>query len=283
VYAVGAIVPGQSGDGLMGGTVGSATLVKALRKAADDDQVKAIVLRVDSPGGSATASDMIWREVVRIDKPVVASMGNVAASGGYYISMGAEKIYAEPGTLTGSIGVIGGKLVLQGLYDKIGLSTETISRGVNSGVLSSTEPFSASERQAWEQLMQTTYRQFVDKAARGRKMDVEQLEALAQGRVFSGRMAAANGLVDALGTLHDAVAEAKRRAGLEEDEPVELLMLPEPKSVFEQLFGSPAVLAPTPGLRAVPELSPLLQQADLYRRLFREPALLLMPYQVDLR
>ena len=129
VYAVGTIMEGKSSSSMMGESVlGSKTLVAALRKAAENPKVAAVVLRIDSPGGSATASDLIWRETVRMQKPLIASMGDVAGSGGYYIAMGANKIYAEPGTLTGSIGVLGGKVVVAGLYDKLGLDTEVISR-----------------------------------------------------------------------------------------------------------------------------------------------------------
>ena len=143
IYAVGAIVPGKGGKSLFGGdSVGSTTIIEAIRKAEADPKVKAIVLRVDSPGGSALASDLIWRELKQCKKPVIASMSDVAASGGYYISMAARKIYAEPGTLTGSIGVVGGKMAFAGLYDKVGITTETISRGANSGIFSSTHPFS---------------------------------------------------------------------------------------------------------------------------------------------
>ena len=130
------------------------TIVAALRKAAEDAKVSAIVLRIDSPGGSATASDLIWRETVHVRKPLMASMGDVAGSGGYYIAMGAKKIIAAPGTLTGSIGVIGGKLVTRGLHGKLGLNTEVISRGANSGSLSSTQPFTPEERKAWTELLQ---------------------------------------------------------------------------------------------------------------------------------
>ena len=216
VYAVGPITEGKSQQRHCSAARRSARprIIEALRKAADDPKVVAIVLRIDSPGGSATASDLIWRETVRTEKPVVASMGDVAGSGGYYIAMGARKIFAEPGTLTGSIGVIGGKLVTGGLYDKLGLNTEVISRGANSGALSSTQPFTPEERKVWIELLQETYHQFVSKAAEGRKMPYNKLEALAQGRVYTGRMAKKLGLVDELGTLHDAVAAAKtgRRA-----------------------------------------------------------------------
>ena len=142
-------------------------------------------------------------------------MGDVAGSGGYYIAMGAAKIFAEPGTLTGSIGVIGGKLVTGGLMQKLGLRTEVISRGANSGAFSSDQPFTPGERKAWMALLQETYRQFVSKAAEGRKMPYSKLEVLAQGRVYSGRTAKSHGLVDELGTLHDAIAAAKKAAGAE--------------------------------------------------------------------
>ena len=182
VYAVGEIVQGKgAGDMLGNSPLGSTTMIEALHKASDDPKVVAVVLRVDSPGGSATASDLIWRETVRCKKPLIASMGDVAGSGGYYIAMSARTIVAEPGTITGSIGVIGGKLVTGGLYDKIGLNTEVISRGKNSGALSSTRPFTPDERKAWTAMLEETYGQFVSKAAEGRKMDRKRLEELAQG------------------------------------------------------------------------------------------------------
>ncbi|GAG23452.1 unnamed protein product, partial [marine sediment metagenome] len=190
VYAVGPIMEGKSRTDLFGSSsLGSTTLIAALRKAADNPKVKAIVMRIDSPGGSATASDLIWRETIRIKKPIIASMGDVAASGGYYIAMGAKKIFAAPSTLTGSIGVIGGKLVTRGLYDKLGLNTEVISRGANSGAFSSNQPFTPEERKAWLAVLEETYRQFVGKAAEGRNMTFSKLEELAQGRVYTGRTA----------------------------------------------------------------------------------------------
>src|SRR5262249_18087075 len=153
-----------------------------------DKTVKAIVLRVDSPGGSALASDLIWNELNRCKKPVVASMSDVAASGGYYISMAAEKDFAQPGTLTGGIGGFGGKLTLGGTYEKIGLKTEVISRGANANVLSSNKPFSPSEREAMMALLRDVYDQFLTKALAGRDkagrgMQRAELEKLAGGRV----------------------------------------------------------------------------------------------------
>jgi len=286
VYAVGPVMLGRSASDLFGGSyVGSATLVKALRQAADDEDVAAIVLRIDSPGGSAVASDLIWRETVRIEKPIVASMGDVAASGGYYIAMGADHIVATPGTLTGSIGVVGGKVVLGGLFDKVGLKTEVISRGAASGAFSTDAPFTPEERQAVQKLLREVYRQFVAKAARGRKMSVNDLQKRAQGRIWTGRAALENGLVDELGTLHDAVAAAKEAAGLKADEEVDLLILPKPKTLFEQLFGAGDVsVNVTAELgRAVPELLEGARRNWLLRRLFAEPTLFWMPFELRLR
>jgi len=291
VYAVGEINTGESKGGMSGERLGSETIIKALKEAEKDPKVAAIVLRVDSPGGSAMASDLMWREITRIKakKPIVASMGDIAASGGYYISMGCTKILAEPGTLTGSIGVVGGKLALKGLFDKIGVTTDTISRGKNNGWMSSDEPFSDSERKVITQLMQDCYKQFTEKAAQGRNLSVKDLESLAGGRLYSGRMAKQSKLVDDIGTLEDAVAEAKRLAGLKSDEKVDRLILPKPRSFLEELFGGPlmqseARFLPTSSTSGiVGELLGRFQQAEDLARLFSEPAVLVMPYQVRIK
>jgi protease-4 len=282
VYAVGEIVEGKAAGDMWGNSaLGSTTLIEALRKASDDPKVVAVVLRVDSPGGSATASDLIWRETVRLKKPLIASMGDVAGSGGYYIAMAARTIVAEPGTITGSIGVIGGKLVTGGLYEKLGLTTDIVSRGKNSGALSSTQPFTPEERRAWTALLEETYGQFVGKAAQGRKMDRKRVEELAQGRIYTGRMAKKNGLVDEVGTLQDAIALAKKAAGLKPDTEVELLILPQPKSVFEQIFGDSAASSDMDSV--LPDLFHLVRQAKVWGRMFRDKTLLWMPYQVRVR
>lgn len=293
VYAVGTIMSGESTSGMFAETLGGNTLVKALREAEKDDKVAAIVLRVDSPGGSALASDLVWREVVRSKKPIVASMGDVAASGGYYISMGADKIFAEPGTLTGSIGVVGGKIALKGLFDKVGVKTEVISRGKNSGWESSDEPFTQSERDAWMKVMREIYSQFTTKAAEGRKLELPRLQELAQGKVYTGRQALENRLVDQLGTLDDAVAEAKKLAGVPADEAVERLILPEPRSIFEELFGGAAIEmratvfggSMNGGVsgQAVAGLVRALEETDQMLRLFRDPAVTVMPFRVRIR
>lgn len=283
VYAVGAITEGRSRTDMFGSTssLGSTTLIAALRKAAEDSDVKAVVLRINSPGGSATASDLIWRETVNLKKPMIASMGDVAGSGGYYIAMGAKKIYAAPCTLTGSIGVIGGKLVTRGLFDKLGLHTEVISRGANSGAYSSNQPFSPEERKVCISIMEETYHQFVSKAAEGRNMTYDKLQELAQGRVYTGLTAKKLGLVDELGTLEDAIVAAKVAAGLKPDAEVELLMLPEKKTFFQQLFGDPTASSDVESL--MPELFQLLRKTKLIRQLLSERTLMWMPYEVKIK
>ncbi len=248
IYAVGSINSGKSGDGnpLFGSeSVGSDTIVAAIRQAEKDETVKAIVLRVDSPGGSALASDVMWREIVKCKKPIVASMGDVAASGGYYISMGCKKIYAEPGTITGSIGVFGLKLVTGGLEAWGGMKTEVITRGKNTGVTSSTFEWTESERKAMTEIIEAVYDQFTSKAVEGRKaagvdMTKEKLLKIASGRVWTGRQALANGLVDELGTLDDAITGAKKFAGIDPKEEMELLVLPKATSIFEKLLEGEA-------------------------------------------
>lgn len=286
IHAEGMIQEGKStGGSLLGESVmGSDTVIKDLRKAEKDPTVKAIVLRVDSPGGSALASDLIWREVTRIEKPIVASMSDVAASGGYYISMGADKILAEPGTLTGSIGVVGGKVALGGLMEKFGVTTDTITVGKNATMFSNVSPFSDEERAAMQRLMKETYNQFVTKAAKGRNMTAEALEKLARGRVYTGRQAKALGLVDEVGTVKDALAEAKSLAGLNRDAETELLILPEPQGLLESLFAPldgrdvrVATLLPEP-------LQAMLGKVDRIGRLLNgEPSVLLMPFEVRIR
>jgi protease-4 len=288
VYAIGPISTGKSESDMFGDTnLGSTTIVEALRQANKDKNVVAIVLRIDSPGGSALASDLIWHETQVITKPIVASMGDVAASGGYYISMGADKIFAAPGTITGSIGVVGGKMALTGLYNKLGITTETIERGKNSGLFSSSGKFSDSQRTVIKQMMEDTYNQFTEKAAKGRSMPVDKLRELAGGRVYTGRQAKENGLVDELGTLHDAVDEAKKLAGLAKDDEVKLQILPEPTNFFESLFGDLEAEKETRMMNEVknvaPELVEIARKAAHFRKAFDRPAAFVMPFELNIR
>ncbi len=265
-------------------TISSDKIVPVIHKLSKDDNVKAIVLRVDSPGGSALASDLIWRALEASGKPIIASMSDTAASGGYYISMGADKIFAEPGTITGSIGVVGGKIALDGLMKKVGVTTTIISRGKNSGVLSITEGFTDSEREAMQNMLNETYEQFTQKAAAGRKMEVAKLEELARGRVYTGRQAKEIGLIDELGTLADAIAEARKMVG-DEKNALELEDLPRVQSPLEMLMGD-SKAKPQPFdvmLQSVPDaLRPALRSLSTLRVLAEEPAVLVMPFTMSI-
>jgi protease-4 len=238
VYAAGDLMPGESQESPFGRVAGAETIIQGLRAAREDGSVRAIILRVDSPGGSGTASDAIWREVqlARRAKPVVASMGDYAASGGFYVSMGADAIVAEPGTITGSIGVFSGKLSLRGLYAKLGISQETVSRGKHAALFSSYAPWSEAERAKVRELNQAFYETFVGKAAEGRKKTPAEIERVAQGRVWTGREALDSGLVDGLGGLEAAVRLARERARIPPGQDVQLVVLPEAKGFFETLM-----------------------------------------------
>ena len=224
VYAHGAIRHGRSGRGSPGGGgMGSDTVAAALRAAGGDERARAVVLRVNSPGGSYTASDVIWREVVRAraaGKPVVVSMGDVAASGGYFISAPADVIVAQPGTITGSIGVILVKPVLQDMFGRAGVRTDTIAEGANATMFSSSRPFSDEE---WERInvwLDAVYADFTEKVAAGRRMSAERVHELGRGRVWTGADAVANGLADETGGMSDAIAVARKRGGLPDSAPV---------------------------------------------------------------
>ena len=219
----GAIATGRTRRGPMGRQAGSDTLSAQLRAARDNDRARAVVMRVESPGGSAVASEVIWREVWRLreaDKPVIVSMGDVAASGGYYIACPAEVIVALPATLTGSIGVLGGKLVVDSLLERLGVSTGTVQQGAHALMYSARRSFSEDERARFAATVDAIYHDFVGKVAEGRQRPVADIEAVAKGRVWTGRDALEAGLVDELGGLRDAVRIARERAKLPEDAPV---------------------------------------------------------------
>jgi protease-4 len=241
IYAVGLISSGESSnDSTQGQVVGSDTIVRYLRRARADNSIKAIVLRIDSPGGSAIASDVIWREVLlsREKKPVIASMSDVAASGGYYIAMPAHAIVAEPATLTGSIGVVTIKFVIDGTLKKIGINMESVAHGRYAEIYSPIRQFSPEERARLSQIMQATYDTFVEKAASGRNTTPEKIDAVGQGRVWTGKQARQLGLVDELGGLERALALAKQRANIPQDQEVELVVYP-PKRSFYEILADP--------------------------------------------
>ena len=224
VHAHGPIRRGRSARGpLTGGAMGSDTVAAALRAATADRRARAIVLRVNSPGGSYVASDTIWREVVRARQagtPVVVSMGDVAASGGYFIAMAADAIVAQPGTVTGSIGVLAGKPVTTALLERAGITTDSVTEGAHADMFTTTRPFSKEEWLKINSWLDRIYADFTGKVASGRKMTQEQVHDVARGRVWTGADAAANGLVDQLGGLEEALGLARERAGLPGTAPV---------------------------------------------------------------
>ncbi len=237
IHAEGTIVSGKGGPGLLGGQmIGSDSMSKLIKKVREDDDIVAVVLRVNSPGGSGMASDAIWRELMLTQdkKPIVVSMGDYAASGGYYIAMGADHIVAQPGTITGSIGVFGGKLNLSGLKSQIGLSTHSFERGARADLLSSEEDFDPEDRKKFRQFLNGFYKTFVRKAANGRGMSIEAMEAVAKGRVWTGEQALAHGLVDRLGGLQEAIDTAQSLASVEE--PLGIVRFPERKGFMDQLL-----------------------------------------------
>ena len=259
VYLEGPIIVGKGEVGLFGDTViGSVTVTNMLEELRKDDSVDAVVLRVSSPGGSGQASDDIWDAVNRLKeaKPVVVSMGDYAASGGYYISMNANHIFAEPTTITGSIGVFGGKMNFAGLFAKAGISQHEYSRGQRSDLLSSSEDFDDDDKAVFRAFLEHFYTVFITKAAEGRDMTPEAMHEVAQGRVWTGTQALEHGLIDGLGGLDDAIAHA---AGLAElDSGFDIQRLPRTKDFFEQLLeemaGAPDAHSTSTHMRkAVPE------------------------------
>ena len=238
IHVAGVINTGRSGyNSTQGSVVGSDTVIENLREARNDSTVRAIVLRIDSPGGSAIASDVIWREVVltRADTPVIASMSDVAASGGYYIAMPAQAIVAQPATLTGSIGVVAGKFVVGEAFSKLGANIESVSQGRFAEINSPVRAFSSAERAKVQVQLDAVYETFVRKAAEGRAMTRERIHAVAQGRVWTGRQGQQMGLVDELGSLDHAVAIAKQYADIEPETGVELVIYPPARGLLETL------------------------------------------------
>ncbi len=239
IYAAGTITSGRSGyDPVNGPVLGSETLIDYVREVRRDAGIRAIVLRIDSPGGSAVASDAVWRELMiarqeRADRPIVASMSDLAASGGYYIALPAQVIVAQPSTLTGSIGIFGGKIVTGGLYEKLGAHMEASSIGKNAEIESPVRPFNPDELAKLREQLQSFYDQFVEKVAESRHSTPEKIDAIAQGRVWTGRQGKQNGLVDSLGGLDEAVLIAKQRAKIPAGSGVELIVYPPRKSFYE--------------------------------------------------
>jgi protease IV len=296
IYASGEIWPGKSESSAMGGqSVGSDTMVKAINAAARDKNIKAIVIRVDSPGGVHYASDAIWHavEVAKRKKPVVISMGDLGASGGYYISCNANKIFAEPSTITGSIGIFAGKPVMKGLYDWLGITNEYVLRGKNAGMFRETEKFTPEERAKFESVIKSKYYdEFVPKVAQGRGRDAEYIDSIAQGRVWTGAQAKERGLIDDFGGLDKAVEAARELAGIPADKGVRRVILPRPRGFFDDLFGNDedeeslqvnleqhhAALAALPK-----DVRRTLQYAAIMERMKRGEIMAIMPFELTIK
>lgn len=243
VRSSGAIVGGEGGVGGTGSVITAGAFIKQLQSLAKNKGVKAVVLRVDSPGGDALASDLMWREIRKLaeKKPVVASMGDVAASGGYYMAMGASKIVAEPLTITGSIGVVTGKFNLEELYRRVQYSKVVISKGKYAELNGDTRSFTPEEEDLFDRSAEFAYASFRDKAAESRGMPKEELQQHAQGRVWSGKRALQNGLIDGLGGIDRAISIAKQEAGIDQNKKVRLLEVSKAKNSPFGLLSALAV------------------------------------------
>lgn len=298
IFASGLITSGRSTDGTFGGaqTIGSDTISKAVKDAADDSSIKAIVLRVDSGGGSALASDLMWHtlEYAKTKKPVVTSMGDVAASGGYYIACNSSKIVAEPSTLTGSIGVVLGRPAIGGLYEWLGITNEYTSRGKNAEIFREDRKWTDEERAVFQKSANFFYwDNFVPKVAKGRGKSVEQINEVAQGRVWTGAQAKDKGLVDEFGGLNRAVEIAKELANLPADKDVKRVVFPASKPFLQSFFGgndeettlSMKQKTETDALvKSLPkDLQKMLYYNSLFENMRRGETMALLPYQLEIR
>ncbi len=283
VYGSGAVTTGESRTSPVNGesNMGSDTLVEAFEDAAKDEHIDAIVFRIDSPGGSALASDLIWRATRAAEKrkPVIVSMSDVAASGGYYVAAGAGRILADPGTITGSIGVVLAKPNINGLLAKLGVNTAELQRGDLAAMLSLTETFDPAELKRVTATMDYVYDQFLDRVATGRNIDKGQVNAIGRGRVWTGAQARDNGLVDELGGFFAAINAAKAAVGIPVQEKAELVFYPQPRNLIERL-------GELLGSRLRSEAPPWwqeLQRATLPWQFPSGSILTLMPQEVSIR
>lgn len=304
VYALGPILPGSSDalDLSASEEITAEDYLKILTEIEKDASIKGVILRVNSPGGSAFASDLLFRRLVELGKkkPLITSMGDVAASGGYYLAMAGKKIIANPLSVTGSIGVVGGKLDLAGTYAKIGINKSTVARGQFAKLFSETGGFSPQERAIVEKLMRQTYDEFVAKAAQQRSMTTETLERLAQGRVYTGAQAYEVGLVDTLGSFDVAVAEMKRLLGLQPEDKIQLVAYPKEVTLRDLILRAmgrstqlahvpltPAALLPADTASWIANsgelIPPLAQALALGRLLLVERVALIIPFALEVK
>lgn len=284
VVAQGNIIRGRTDGFTQASMIASESIADTLRGVAKNDDIKGVVVRIDSPGGDAVASDEIL-EVMRelsAKKPVVISMADVAASGGYYMAMTGDPIVAYPSTLTGSIGVVFTKPVLRGLYDKLGITKDALNRGKNSAFLSDYVPLDPAARTQLKSLVESIYAAFLDEVATGRKRPLEEIKPLAEGRVWLGSQALENGLVDELGGIDVALAALKKKAGIDESDKLKVYVYPAKKSFFEMLASLESGSAGGIGAGRLLDGTPFEALArDAYVQALREPGVqTLMPFSV---
>ena len=285
VYATGTIMSGDNGSEFyVGETMGDNTIANAIRYARENKDIKGIVLRIDSGGGLAFASEIIWREIALTTtgenkKPVIVSMSDIAASGGYFIAAPADEIYANPATTTGSIGIYSGKVNLKGLFEKLGIKFQHIKRGENAGMYTSTRGFTEKERERMIYTMEGGYDRFISRVAEGREMTKEEVNEIGRGRVWTGKQGVENGIVDKLGGLFDAIKAAEQKAGIEKDEEYGIMMLPKYGFVWP-VGGSDFVMDSNIYSQLPEELQQLIQYGYKFKSFENEPYLYMMPYDL---
>lgn len=295
IYAAGVITDGEGGGGLFQESgVGSETMRKAFRSAARDPNVKAVVVRIDSPGGSALASEVMWQAARHCaeKKPVIVSVGGMAASGGYYLASSGDRIFADPSAIVGSIGVVGGKFVLKDLFDKLGINDETFSKGKNAGLFSMSEPWTDRQREMVTSWMKQTYVQFTQRVMKMRGDKIKDIDKVARGRIFLANQAKALGMVDEIGGVEDAIAYAARKGNLEEGG-YDIRILPQPKTLGDILTGNVDAAMPfKPKIEMndpfAQGLAPLLRnglgrQLEMLRLLQDRPVILVAPFDVTIK
>lgn len=300
VYAEGVIVDGDGGEDNLfggGGNVGSEPMRKAFRLALRDDNVKAVVVRIDSPGGSALASEVMWQGLRRLaaKKPVVISVGGMAASGGYYLASAGDTIYADPTAIVGSIGVVGGKFVMKDLFDKLGVHTERFAKGNNAGLFSSNEPFSDRQKVMVTTWMKSTYDQFTGRVMTTRTGKIKDIDRVARGRIFTARQAKELGMVDEIGGIGAAIKAAADKGGLKAGA-YDVKQVPSPKTLGDYLSGAaqqearfpfqPKVEVNLDGVLGA--ISPALrrqlgQQLQMVQLLQGRPVILMSPYAITVK
>jgi protease-4 len=300
VYAEGVIVDGEAEDGILsgGGNIGSEDFRRAMRMASRDENVEAIVIRIDSPGGSAMASEVMWQAARRAakDKPVIISIGSMAASGGYYLASAGDYVIADPSAIVGSIGVVGGKFVFKDLFDKVGLHTETFSRGKNAGLFSSNQPFTDQQRRLVTNWMTRTYEQFTERVMSQRGKKIKDIDEVAHGRIFLAKQARGLGMVDELGGIDKAIQYAATQAGLDEKD-YDVKVVPGTRTLADILrggaFGSDAKMPFRPQVNVgevnllnvlSPSAARLVRQQIQYIQLLQQrPVILVSPFTINLK